>query len=422
MKSNNISAVIVCSILLLTGRSVYAQGAPKSLTEYLSAAMRSNPLLASAAQDRVSAEYSGRSIREAYRPQIGITSHLIVAPGYDPAITNGGELGAQLTASYTLYDGGTSSLEIERGDLGTTRGKLGEARLRADVVYSVSTAYVDAVRQKRELGVIRNEYDLLSDYLVLVKQLHAAGQGSETDVLKTTVDLNNVAVDMSTRRVAYASALLSLAQVCGLPSSEVTDVDTSVVSVSYDSVFNARQNVDLASLDLAQKDAELQARIAGSRLGPTVSVGADAGALTSLPNLQQGLANVFGASVMVSVSMPVFTLGSLEDNYNAAQAAEKSVSLRNRYSRDEVSSEFIKTRNAIAQADSQITALKSNLDIADENLLLTKSRYAGGSGLSLEVLDAIRSVNQIRLSIEEARASRAMSELKLNRLNYNGAD
>jgi hypothetical protein len=58
---------------------------------------------------------------------------------------------------------------------------------------------------------------------------------------------------------------------------------------------------------------------------------------------------------------------------------------------------------------------------AEQNLLLSKARYAGGSGLSLEVLDAIQMVNQIKLVIEEALSQLAMSVFKLNRLDYSGA-
>jgi hypothetical protein len=44
-----------------------------------------------------------------------------------------------------------------------------------------------------------------------------------------------------------------------------------------------------------------------------------------------------------------------------------------------------------------------------------------GGSLSLEVLDAIQMVNQIKLVIEEARSQLAMSVFRPNRLNYSGA-
>jgi outer membrane protein TolC len=422
MKLKNILFGLSVLSLLVSGSTSEAQGRLYSLSDYIGAALRSNPLVASATQASLSAEYSDKSLRKGFYPQIGIGSHFIFAPGYDEAVTNGGEFGAQLSGSYMLYDGGAKSLQMLRSGAGVEEGKLNQSRTRADIVYSVSIAYVGAVKQKRELAVVEQEYDLLRDYLQLVKQLHAAARGSETDVLKTTVDVNNAEIDINARRVAYANALISLAEGAGLPTEEVTDVDTSMTDIGFDSTFDAQRNVELKSQELVLSQAELDAQIAGARLRPTVSLAADAGALTSLPNLQQGLANVFGASVGISVSMPVFTFGSVSDGVSAAEANARSISLQNSYTRSVLEREFQSTRNEIASADSQIAALGKNLEVADQNLLLSRAQYAGGTGLSLEVLNAIQMVNQLRLSLEEVKAGREMSILKLNRLNYTGAN
>ncbi len=410
---------VICALLPAT--EVRAQVKPRSLSDYLKAALQHNPLLGSAEQAMASAKYGSEAIRKSYYPQIGIGSHLIVAPGYDPAITNGGEFGAQISGSYTIYDGGARSYEIQKGGVAVQQGSFNQARVKADVIYSVSTAFIAAVKEKRELDVVEEGRKLLDDYLQLVKQLHASGQGSETDVLKTTVDLNNESIDINARKITYANALLSLAQAAGIPSSEVDNVDTSSVSISYDTTFRAEQSVDLQSQALVLKQANLEAQIADSKLRPTVSVGADAGALTSLPNIAPGLPNVFGASVGISVSVPVFTLGSLEDSYKASKANAESISLQNDFARSSLDRDFEATRNDIARAGSEIEALKDNLVVAEQNYLLSKARYAGGSGLSIEVLSAIQMVNQIRLAIEETRAQMEISILKLNRLNYSGA-
>lgn len=414
-----LSALFVVCGFLLTTRAL-AQVKPLSLSDYLKAALQRNPLLRSAEQTAASAKYRGEAIRKSYYPQIGIGSHFIVAPGYDPAITNGGEFGAQISGVYTIYDGGARGYEIQKGGVGVEEGTLNQTRTEADIVYSVSTAFVAAQREKRELEVVEDGYNLLDNYLQLVKQLHASGQGSETDVLKTTVDLNNAMIDIEARKVAFKNSLLTLSQATGLPSSEVADVDSSVVSIPYDTTFNEGKNIDLASQVLASKQVELEAQIVGAKLNPTVSLGADAGALTSLPSVRQGLANVFGASVGISISVPLFTFGSIEDYYNAAQANAKGVSLQNEYSRILLERDFEGTRNDIENAESEIAALKRNLVVADQNLLLSRARYAGGSGSSLEVIDAIQMVNQIRLSIEEANARMETDILKLNRLNYSG--
>jgi outer membrane protein len=411
---------VVCALLPTT--LVRAQVKPISLSDYLQAALKYNPLIGSAEQARASAGFNSEAVQKSYCPQIGVGSHLIFAPGYDQAVTNGGEFGAQIMGSYTIYDGGMRSYEIQKGKVGVEQGTVNQNKTRADIIYAVSTAFIAAVKEKRELAISEQGYDLLRNYLQLVKQLQASGQGSETDVLKTTVDLNNAMIDIDARRVAFKNSLLTLSQATGLPVNEVTDVDSSMISIPYDSTFNEEKNIDIASLELALKQAELEAQVVGARLGPTLSLGADAGALTSLPNIMPGYKNILGASVGIAVSMPLFTFGSIEDNYNAAEASAKSVSLQNDYSRILMERDFEGTRNDVANAESQIAALKSNLVVAERNLLLSKARYAGGSGISLEVLDAIQMVNQIKLAIEEANARMASDILKLNRLDYTGVN
>ncbi|MGA3244934.1 MAG: TolC family protein [Bacteroidota bacterium] len=420
MKSKSILACLFLISVFVTGTRLRAQARLVSLTDYLNVALQKNPLLRAAEQGKASAVYSSESVRKGYLPQFGIASHFIVAPGYDQAVTNGGEVSAQIVGLYTLYDGGTRSYEIQKGGVGVEQGALNINRTRADIVYSVSTAFAAAVKEKRELDVAEQSYAQLKDYLQLVKQLHASGQGSETDVLKTTVDLNNVAININARKVAFGNSLLVLAQASGLPSADVADVDSTVVSTPFDTTFYADRNIDLASQELLLKQADLDAQIAGSKLRPTVSLGGDVGALTSLPNLQQGFSNVFGASVGLSFSLPFLTFGSLENGYNAAKASAISISLQNDYARTSLGHEFRITRNGVERANAEIAALQNNLVVAEQNLLLSKARYAGGSGLSLEVLDAIQMVNQIKLAIEEARSQLAMSVFKLNRLNYSG--
>jgi outer membrane protein len=399
-----------------------AQGRPSSLSDFLSIALQNHPLIASAAQTQTSAVFASKSVNNGYLPRFGIASHLLAASGYDEAITNGGEIGAQLEAAYTLYDGGALSYEKEKGGVGVEQATLNMTRTKADIRYVVSTAFTAALKAERELHVAHERRQQLDDYLHLVTQLHASGHGSESDVLKTTVDLNAASIDIEARKVEVQNALLELAQAAGLPPGSVPDVDTTTLSVPYDTIFTSSTNLELSAQELLLRQAELEADIAAAQRGPKISLGADAGALTSLPNVRQGSANVFGGSFGISISLPLFTFGSLDDSHTAAEAIAKSVSIQNAYARTSLLKEFSITKNNVFRASHELNSLHHNLAVADQNLLLSKARYAGGSALSIEVLDAIQMVNQVQLAIEEARYQLAVNIFKLNRLNTSGAE
>ncbi|MFZ1081363.1 MAG: TolC family protein [Candidatus Kryptoniota bacterium] len=415
--------VIVTHLLLSFDMSV-AQAKYHGLDDYLKAALKQNPLLVSSRLEESAATYANDAIRKSYYPQIGINSQLIVAPswGYDPAVTNGGQFGAQLSTSYILYNGGLKSLEMEKGNLGVQQGTAGLKKLQGDVLYNIAVAYTFAVKEKRELAVLDENVELLKDYFTLVTQLHAGGQASENDVLKTSVRLNNAVIEASAKEASYRNALLDLSTGAGIPQVEVTGVDTSITSSDIDTSFHASKNIDLASAELEKQNADFDAEISQTQSMPAISLSADAGALTSIPNLQRGLGNVFGASFGVSFTLPLIPYGYFDSQFKAAQLKAESVSEQTTFLRMSLESEFAQARNDYVQAKQQLNSLIANLSTAHQDLFLSKAKYAGGSGSSIEVLDAIQSINDTKLSIEETRNVISVSEFKMRRLNYNGVD
>lgn len=410
-------------VFLSVGGSV-AQTKFFTLNDYLKVALKLNALITSSKLEVDAASYRSEAISEGYLPQIGINSQLYVAPsrGYDPTVTNGGQFGAQLGASYILYNGGLKSLQIGKGNLGILQGNINVKKLEADVLYNTSVAYVFAVKEKRELAVLEESVELLKNYLTLVTELHVGGQASQSDVLKTSVRLNNALIEEDAKKSSRQNALLVLSRESGVPASEVTDVDTSVAVVKADSSFGAASNLDLAAAQLEKQNADLDAEIVRTQSKPSVSLAADAGALTSLPNLQQGLSNVFGASIGISFTMPVIDYGYYGNQFKAAQLKAQGISEQNDFLKKSLEAEFALSRNNYVQANKELKALTINLSTAQQDLVLSKAKYAGGGSSSIEVLDAIQSINDIEVSMEETKYTILVSAFKMRRLNYSGAD
>ncbi|HUI30441.1 MAG TPA: TolC family protein [Candidatus Acidoferrales bacterium] len=410
------------SFPLLCPNISFAQTKFFTLDDYLGAALKMSPLIASSKLERNSAVYAREGVSRGFLPQIGINSQFILAPsaGYDPAVTNGGQLGAQLGASYVLYNGGLKNLQIQKGDLGIIQGTANLKKTQADVLYSTAVAFAGAVKEKRELDVLGQNVDLLKDYLTLVRELHASGQGSESDVLNTSVEFENAKIEADAMAGSYRNALLDLSQSSGVPSDEAADVDTTLTVVRVDTVFHDTNNVDLAAALLEKQGADFDAEMVVSQARPSVSLEADAGALTSLPNLQRGLANVLGAEVGISFTLPIITYGYYDDQYASAHLKAGSISAQNEFLRSSLTAQFAQARNNYRQANKELELLESNLSTAEKNFALAKAKYAGGGGSSLEVLNAIQLINQIEMSMEETRNTIVLSAFKMQRLNYSG--
>jgi outer membrane protein TolC len=410
------------SPLFLSATDTPAQTRFFALNDYLNAALKMSPQIASSRLERSSAVYGSEAVRQGYFPQVGINSQLIVAPsgGYDPAVTNGGEFGAQLGGSYILYNGGLKNLEIQKGDLGILQGTANLKKIQADVLYNTSMAFALAVEEKRELNVFEENVGFLKEYLTLVTELHAGGQANESDVLNTSVQLKNAMIEEDALKSSYQNALIDLSQDSGVPFNEVTDVDTSLAVVNVDTVFNSSGNVDLAAAELERQSADFDAEILKTRANSSVSLEADIGALTSLPNVQRGLSNVFGAEVGISFTLPIITHGYYDNQYTAAHLKAESISEQNSFLKQSLMAQFTQARNDCQEANKELAALESNLSTAEQNLMLTKAKYAGAGGSSLEVLNAIQLINQIEMSMEETGTTILVSVFKMQRLNYSG--
>lgn len=196
---------LAVSSSLLSADSLPAQTRFFTLNDYLNGALKMSPRIASSRLERRSAVYGSEAVSQGHLPQIGISSQLVVAPtvGYDPAVTNGGEFGAQLGASYVLYNGGLKNLQMQKGDLGVLQGTANMRKVQADVLYNTSVAFSFAVKEKRELTVLQQSVEVLKDYLILVREIHASGQGSESDVLNTSVQLNNAMIEEESMENGY---------------------------------------------------------------------------------------------------------------------------------------------------------------------------------------------------------------------------
>lgn len=411
--------IFILTMMFCASAMSQETGTPFTLSDFLREALKHNQIIASATNQQLSQVFNSMSVRKSYLPQFSIGSHLIIAPskGYDPAITNGGEFGAQIAGTYLVYDGGARSISIRKADVEVDRSKAILASTTADVLYLVSNAFVEAEKQERELIVLQNNYNMLQEYLKVVEALHVSGQASESDILKTMVRVNNARISLEAQRTSFKNALMNLAIYSGVPVNKITGVDTTINIEAADTTFLPDRNPEIRSANLKLHSEKLQVAIAKAQMKPVVSAGVDAGALTSLPNLQQGLANVFGASAGIYISMPVINLGAIEDRVKSEEAITKSIEAENQFLANNLKKEFDVARMAYLSSVDKLKALRQNLGVALKNLSLSQARYAGGNGSSLEVLDAIQLVNDIQLSIEETEADLQMSVIAMKRLN-----
>jgi outer membrane protein TolC len=362
-------------------------------------------------------------------PQVKLSSEASYAPnsgthGYDPAITDGGQLGGRIAVQQSLYDAGVRSLRSEQ--LSTERNALVTEKqiTERDLVFAVEQLFIEALRSQSEIMLQEQSMRQLKDYLDLVQQLTKGGQASYTDVLKTQVQLQTSERSLHRAHESLASTKYTLAEVMGRSIDTSFTLEGSMGSLLAVQPLDAKaldlsENLDISLAKLNISKSAFDIEIQKSERLPVVSAFADAGLLTSIDNLRlpgSERSGMFGYMVGLTLEVPLFTWGATDLRAQQKQLATDVLGLQLESVRRSVTTEFQKTQMQLRRAEERMASLGVSLKAADENFVLTKSKYASGGVLSLEVLSAQQLLMDLKLEELQTLADRQALLAKMEQI------
>lgn len=426
-------------VLMATVFSVSAH-AQDSLTidGCLAIAKANNPSLSIAGDARRAAAFGKTAAGKALLPRFGFSGGAGYAPwslsfGYDPAVSNGGELGARIIGEQTVYDGGTRSLDIREAGLGVDFQDVAYRQTERDIVFAVRQAFIELLRAQEEQSSLDESAARLSEYVDLAKRLNAAGVVGYTDLLTARIGLTRARTASMTAAQAAMTARYRLVQAMGTPddtSFVVTgSLDSLLVVADSPSVplspFDVAVNLDVQA---AQVDYSLS-RIAVDRIKaermPQISLTGDIGVLTSRQNLQMPTPeryNSYGYSVGVGVDLPLWDWGArkarIEQNAIASRAARDRIKVINQ----SIQTEYRALRVQMENAVQRLRQIRTMLETASENYALLMAKYADGDATAYDVMAAEQGFTDAQLSEVETLAEIQLVQAQYEQLTAKGSD
>jgi outer membrane protein len=323
-------------------------------------------------------------------PSLFFRTHWLYAPdsGYNIAVTNGGEYGVQLVTGLPLYDGGVKNSLVDQAATNVILARLDTQRTKSELAFSVRLAYYGLLRAQSELRIREDGVRRLQEYVTLLEQLQSGGAATETDVLKARVDLNNAAVAAEALRQSVCNSKLLLNNLMGKPPQEPIEVAAApAIDTTTAADTLPADNFDLRVLKCDVEATSMDIAVARSERLPTLSVAGDVGALGLKV---EDWRREKGYSVLLSLDVPIFTWGEIGDRIQQKQLVRTQKLLELEAKRRDLETEWRTTITGLEQSKRAIAEYSRNVDIARNNYLSAKTRFAGGSGSSLEVLDAHR--------------------------------
>ena len=385
-------------VLFLLAASLGA--APITLDAALAEARAANARLPVAAMDVTAGEEQVRSARGQLLPKLGLQGDLQLAPrgfGYSSSGSAVGEERLQLTASQSLYRGGALRAAVAGA----------EARVRATTAaYRIAEKDLDLDLRTRFSEVLKGEEDVrfraeglarLRSYLLTIRQRKAAGEGLQTDVLKTEARLasEEAAAEDAARQLRKSE--MELADLLGRDPGEPVEVvplpPPESPAALEDTLYRQAPELLQGAARIAEAEARAESALAGRR--PRLDLTADAGLLgpgfaAGLPpgGLSRRLRDDLGVSLTLSLSWSLFDFGVYRGEVGQARALAEQARRQAVVLSREARLRFGQAREDQARWYREAELRRKALPLARDAWLSAESLYRGGSGTALDVLDS----------------------------------
>jgi outer membrane protein len=411
--------------------SGYAQSI-LTLDQCLALAVEHSPQLQMAENAIRSTEFSLEELKTTALPQLkGVASASYVPQpptfGYDPAISNGGQVAGQIVLQQSLYDAGMRSLKADQVQTDMERLARERRLAQQDLVLAVKQAFIEGLRAQEEVALQRQSVGQLEAYLGLAQRLYKGGTAPYTDLLKAQVQTAASRIALEKASEALASSMMVIGELIGAPLDTTTHLGGALTertgtlpdTLHREGEADLSNNLDMSVAELLIEKSVVDQELVNHERLPEVSIFADAGYLTSGENLRLPAAervNSLGYAVGVGIEIPILNWGATGIRRQQRELATDDLRQKMEVLRRSLLTDLRRSRLQLNQARGRLATIRENVEKAGENFLLTKSKYAVGGTLALEVLNAQQLLTETRLAELQTLADIQLLTARIERL------
>ena len=321
--------------------------------------------------------------------------------------------GADITASVAipLELGGKRQARIAVADAAAHRAQIAQAIAQADIRFQVTKLYIQASAAEVRVAIAEDQYRIAGDTARAATIRVQAGRASPLEQERAEVARLTAETEAEKARRLADAARASLARRIGRPVTGPLDV--AVLGGPGSGTMGPPRPVSAAgTLALAAADADLATADAGVELArsqrvPDLTVGPGVRRLEAT--------NDVAAVFSVSVPLPLFNNGRAA--VDQANAERRRADAQRRVTaldiEQKISDAEVEAANAAAAAR---VASGPALSSAMEAARIARIGYREGKFGQLELLDAERTLTEMRSASIEALASYQLAKARLERL------
>jgi len=277
-------------------------------------------------------------------------------------------------------------------------------RVRADLVRDVRTAYADLAAASGRVALAREATARSRELVRTATLLVETGRDPPLRQFRAEAELAEAEAAEQVAEAELERAARALATLIGSPEEQFEPEGPPDRRPADQTVGGAGIAHRIAQAERRIADARIDVQVSGARSDITVRAGV------------RGYAESGDVALVAGFSMPLAIRDTNTGNIEAARADLLAADARLAQVRFDVDRERRDAETLLTAADARLTALEGpGLDQAREAVRVAELGYSAGRFSLLEVLDAQTALNELELSIIEARRDRAKAIAALER-------
>lgn len=395
--------------------SVVAFSQQRNLSYYQNLALTNNPSLKDLANQLALGSSDSLMVKAAQKPQVNANGQFWMEPnvqqfGYDQAITNGGNYGAQLSVSQPLLNQAIlkpklESIAIQHMGIHAT-SQLTKAQLNRDI----ANAYISAYSDQRQLLYTNDVLQLMHGQAVILKRLVDQGTYKQLDYLNFQ---GSVQTQELTSHQLYMQCLSDLGQLnalCGIQDTSFQKLADPILT--WNGLQNPDSSIFLKPFLVDSLTLKNQQSLFLTKYKPNLSWFADAGLLSS--SLSYAYRH-FGASAGLNFTVPIYdghqrriVADQIKIKQETRKTYESFFQAQKSQQMDVLLQQLHQTRSLISETRQKLATARQVIVVSDKEL------QAGNLQIS-DYLLAVRNLLDIENSLNQEMISGYQI---LNTLNY----
>jgi outer membrane protein TolC len=417
--------IYVIFILIFLNTAVFAQGV-LTFEGAISTALHKNHSIQVARNDAEMAQNNVHIGNAGMLPSVSVSASsnysdtdLANVPANQKSTTNN----AQVSASYTLFDGFGNINRFKRLQV---LGEIGSLQARSNIeftLYQVSNAYYGAALAFENLNIAKELTAISSERLQRAKKKSQFGQANTIEVLAAQVDLNSDSVLVTQAQLNWDEAKRNLNVLLNRGISTNFTVESAVnfpENISLTDVQTAAKNQNAAFLVNKNllKNSEYELKMARSARIPRVDLSSSYAYNQTKSDLKVGLDEpnkILRVGAIASLNL--FNGFQTNINIQNAKIELENQQLLEEEARLELERDITNAFEAYQNSRLVLSLEEQNLHAAELNFKRTEELYNLGQVTNTQFREAQLNLVRAKNSISSAKYSAKLDEIELLRLS-----